>query len=35
MIGAGSMANQYLSFDKNKKIELSGIFSRTFKKAEN
>ena len=35
MIGAGNMANQYLKvLTKNKKIELSGIFSRTFKKAE-
>ncbi len=35
IIGAGNMANQYLKvLSKNKKIELSGIFSRTFQKAE-
>ena len=36
IIGAGSMAEKYLQvLKKNKKIILSGIFSRTFSKAEN
>ena len=36
LIGAGNMASQYLKvLSVNKKVELSGIFSRTFDKAEN
>ena len=35
IIGAGNMANEYLKvLSSNKNIELSGIFSRTFAKAE-
>ena len=35
IIGAGNMANEYLKvLSPNKNIELSGIFSRTFAKAE-
>ena len=36
LIGAGNMASQYLKvLSVNKKVELIGIFSRTFDKAEN
>ena len=35
IIGAGNMANEYLKvLSSNKYVELSGIFSRTFIKAE-